>query len=750
MQKGRLSPLDKRLTQSEQKLPHRLNVNFSQQTVSTYPHEIKETDREKSVWEDLQTELEKRNSSLYALQRNYEGLSKVVTEKAFREEEIHKRMEDLMNENSRLKQTLNQLDSRFKVLKRQNNSLQDQAAVMNRLYEENAKLQVELRSAKGSLELKISEISQLEDIIQKYRTDTASISKMTIESESQSHKLRKELQDFKTRCELLENSVKFLEDEKKKLERDLQTTKCELEEQKDNYRFSLRREEELEAQILPLKKRINEEVKELDITRNKLTRAVNKHQDLLKDYEYKKAMLATKLSMEQELLKKLDLVEKQCEYLKQENAEIQGRLQREKKDRESLHVKYDELKMSSDHMISTIQLERENSQLSVEQIREKLTVLEKEYEKLHRDYKALQNKAVSSQNMLQSDIDNLNRKVSQLSFENQELKKSLEFESQKKSLFKEKLDSLTKELDKYTKPTDKEDSPIIFKLKPSAKLPDGRNRTCTPVIMRRDDLNASPSPGSTSRVDSSRIRKISSINSSLALKCRELKATNKEINSAKENLSKECKQLHMTIDDMMNEIESKNSEIKKLKHDLANNFELNRLKELILSKESEIANLRQNLHSTSEEYNNLFSLLNEEGKNRNSYELNLELLKNIEKLKKELEYFRPSTEQLMLELKHMREKERVFKESIEKINTSIVSILELLKCNQCSKLVKDAILCIPCGHHYCKKCKKGYRDECLKCKGVRSVLRLDSLSRVSENIVVVMSSLEEVNRLLIS
>jgi chromosome segregation ATPase len=750
MQKGRLSPLEKRLTQSEQKFTHRLNVNFSQQTVSTFPPEIKETERENSVWEDLQTELEKRNSSLYALQRNYEGLSKIVSEKVFREEEVHKRIEDLMNENSRLKQAVNQLDSRFKVLKRQNNSLQDQAVAMNRLYEENAKLQVEIRSAKGSLELKISEISQLEDIIEKYKTDTASISKMTIESESQTHKLRKDLQDFHTRCEMLENSANFLEDEKKKLERDLQTTKSELEEQKDKYRFSIRREEELEAQILPLKKRINEEVKELDITRNKLTRAVNKHQDLLKDYEYKKAMLATKLSMEQELLKKLDLVEKQCEYLKQENVEIQGKLHREKKDRESLHVKYDELKMSSEHMITTIQLERENSQLSVEQIREKLTILEKEYEKLLRDYKALQSKALSSQNMLQSDLDNISRKVSQLNIENQELKKNLEFESQKKNLFKEKLDSVTKELEKYTKPAEKEDNAMMFKLRQSAKLPGGRSRTSTPVMMKREDLIPSPSPGATCRIDSSRAKKISSINSSLALKCRELKATNKELNSANEKVSKECRQLSMTIDDMMKEIESKNSEIKKLKHDLANNFELSRLKELIISKESEIANLRQNLHTTSEEYNHLFNLLNEEGKNRNSYQLNLELLKNIEKLKKELEYFRPSTEQLMLQLKQMREKERVFKVNIEKVNTSMGCISELVKCNLCSKFVKDAVLCIPCGHHYCKKCKKGYRDECLKCKGVRSILRLESLSRVSENTVVVMSSLEEVNRLLIS
>lgn len=735
MQKGRLSPLDKRLTQSEYKIPKRYSYNFAQQVLTSHTPEIKEAKRERSVWEDLQSELEKRNSTLYALQRNYEGLSKVVTEKYTREEEVHKKLEELISENQKLKQTLNQLDHRFKVLKRQNNSLQDQNSSMSRLYEENAKLQVELRSVKGTLDLKISEVEQLEEIIKKYRFDTASISKMTIESDSQSYKLRREIQEMNSRGEIIENQVKFLEDEKKHLEQDLQILKSEIDELKDKYRFSLRREEELEAQILPMKKRMNEEVKEVEKARNNLVRAVGMYQELQKDYDYKKTMLATKLSMEQELMKKLNLLEKQTDYLKQENSELQSQIQRERKERESMHVKFEELKLNSDHIMTAIELESENSQLSIEQVRQKLINTEKDYEKLLKDHKV-------TQNALQLEIDALTRKYSLLSSEHQDLKKNF---------FKEKSELLTKHLEQLNNITEKKENKMMHKVKPVIKLSESRmSRTSTPLLIRREDLNISPSSIATSRVENPRIKKIQALNSSLTLKCKELKAANKDITSAKETLEKECQHLQFTITDLMKGLEAKDSEIKNLKHNLDHNFEANRLKELILSKESEIHSLRSELHNSRSEYSNLFNLLQEEGKSKNSYDLNLELLKNIEKLKKELEYYRPSTEQLMLELKQIREKEKIFKEKVDQMNQSLLQVVDTIKCNLCYKPVKNAIVCIPCGHHYCKKCKKGYREECVKCKGVRGTLRLNMMSQLSESTESLVSCLDEINRLLIS
>ena len=40
-----------------------------------------------------------------------------------------------------------------------------------------------------------------------------------------------------------------------------------------------------------------------------------------------------------------------------------------------------------------------------------------------------------------------------------------------------------------------------------------------------------------------------------------------------------------------------------------------------------------------------------------------------------------------------------------------------LSCHKCLELCEDPITCVPCGHHYCKKCTEGYaNDKCKECK----------------------------------
>ena len=41
----------------------------------------------------------------------------------------------------------------------------------------------------------------------------------------------------------------------------------------------------------------------------------------------------------------------------------------------------------------------------------------------------------------------------------------------------------------------------------------------------------------------------------------------------------------------------------------------------------------------------------------------------------------------------------------------------ILSCHKCLKLLTNPITCVPCGHHYCKSCSKGYEnDTCKECK----------------------------------
>ena len=54
---------------------------------------------------------------------------------------------------------------------------------------------------------------------------------------------------------------------------------------------------------------------------------------------------------------------------------------------------------------------------------------------------------------------------------------------------------------------------------------------------------------------------------------------------------------------------------------------------------------------------------------------------------------------------------------IAKLENAENSMNVIISCNKCLEIMKDPITCIPCGHHYCKKCTAGYEnDTCYECK----------------------------------
>lgn len=46
---------------------------------------------------------------------------------------------------------------------------------------------------------------------------------------------------------------------------------------------------------------------------------------------------------------------------------------------------------------------------------------------------------------------------------------------------------------------------------------------------------------------------------------------------------------------------------------------------------------------------------------------------------------------------------------------------KLLSCRFCNREICEAVSVVPCGHSYCKSCKKGYESSCFRCGPKRKI-----------------------------
>ena len=53
--------------------------------------------------------------------------------------------------------------------------------------------------------------------------------------------------------------------------------------------------------------------------------------------------------------------------------------------------------------------------------------------------------------------------------------------------------------------------------------------------------------------------------------------------------------------------------------------------------------------------------------------------------------------------------------AVEDIGHAIYALESNLTCTSCLEVLSDAVVCVPCGHNYCKSCQDGYTPHCQQC-----------------------------------
>lgn len=100
-------------------------------------------------------------------------------------------------------------------------------------------------------------------------------------------------------------------------------------------------------------------------------------------------------------------------------------------------------------------------------------------------------------------------------------------------------------------------------------------------------------------------------------------------------------------------------------------------------------------------------------------------------------------------MSHVLKAKQVITKEVDKLVFASDSMETNISCGHCLTVIDDPIVCIPCGHMYCKSCTEGYQPNCQECGGPRGNLSWPVISELSGKIVYLKQILQGIKNVLI-
>ena len=112
---------------------------------------------------------------------------------------------------------------------------------------------------------------------------------------------------------------------------------------------------------------------------------------------------------------------------------------------------------------------------------------------------------------------------------------------------------------------------------------------------------------------------------------------------------------------------------------------------------------------------------------------NQRLHTEVDRTQQDLADISPLRRRLEAEVTRLRDVENDLERGVGLLETATQSLEGNTTCYACLELLKDAVMCLPCGHVYCQRCKEKTRGcgECGAGKTVASVIRVGLIDTIS-------------------
>lgn len=119
------------------------------------------------------------------------------------------------------------------------------------------------------------------------------------------------------------------------------------------------------------------------------------------------------------------------------------------------------------------------------------------------------------------------------------------------------------------------------------------------------------------------------------------------------------------------------------------------------------------------------------------HQVNTTLKEQVDEVNAQLLLKLPDRLEIEAKLALLHSKEEEVKTAIGRTVNATKAIEGDLCCIVCLQVVEDAVVCIPCGHFYCKKCREGYHPHCQLCgqgKKVKATMKIPALDEIAGKI----------------
>jgi chromosome segregation ATPase len=730
--------------------------------------------------EELQIEIQQKDITIAALQRNYDGISKIYKEEKGKSSEWVEKLAYFEKENSILKSKIQTFESQKHKAMQDLEKTQEELLKLLKGHEELRSVKNENNNLKVLLEKKKKECDEFINKTESYKLESESFRKSKIELESVIKKIRqdldsinnekynllKEFEEYKSNNLLLEN--KYAETLNQ-----LDYFQSELDRKKSNDLNN-------EQQIAALKQQIAADRAELGLNRNKYSESCAIIQSLQDQLDLKnskmsnseKSMTDTIKDLHQQLntsnselksLKnKLLELETRENFLKSELLSKSQDLENWKKEAKSLTENLDQVLSSSQKKSQQLEQEiKSESEIKKKIYEEKkhveilLSLKEGEYKQYLEDKerslsdcknrieffaKSLENYQLENKK-LRDDLGNMNLlyssahtslqaalddnkllkdSTSVLSAQIKDLKAKLSEEEASKSKYKDINEEVSDQIKSYKK-------------KIEDLTQDLGSLTSTNSLLTAQIENLIKENSDHSKSISDKLLELTNTNkeiSNLAKKIESLETENKSLALSKTIAQTDLEKLQKLISSLNIEISGLKESLKKEK-DNNNKFYIQ-----ISSKDLEISNIQQNL-------------LIEKSNYKSAVEDNNNLVKRLQDIKEERDKLKLCEAEAEKKTKALKEREKSLSKGLDRLENGLNSLETNLSCYSCFNPLENAVLCIPCGHISCGTCAPKLQDPCKECEQtVKQKISISLFDGLNGKIVYKKQAIEDMKHIL--
>jgi chromosome segregation ATPase len=735
-----------------------INVAAQQMLGADKDNEVREKLRLYKT-DDLRRELEQKNISIGALQRNYEALTFAHREEKLRFEEAESKSCRLTNENSillaQLKETRDRLDQKNAEVA----ALKQEGRQMLKLQEEMHKMKTDSDKSKAVLTTRLKDSADKERMIREVRQELELTRSNSLQLKEQLKEMHSKCLEYKGRCRETEGLLGQAKAANDELTANLAATQSQLAKLQQESAGMLGDIGDLRQGNQSLNQKLGLEKEEFSKLRTKFAELMKYCNDLRTSNDNHNLLLVSSAYSENDLRKKVEAGEAISVALR---AQLQALEEKKAEEVREQHAYYGQAIAELNSRLSLQNTTIEDLSKSLAETTTRLTFLQDDRKRQDLRLKDLEARVTSdlqtkrTEQQLASQLKELEEEFQQTLRQREgviaELEircESFETDNKEKERTLKHLNSRLMELSNLEKTAREMAEQLSYNRNSHSRLAN----QLSGLLEEKDqlELQVKTLQHSTSALHS----RLSEENLELQGEKANLIANLQAISHEVQEMRSQLELRDLQLKQMQSEVERASSASDSVSRSAKSEAEALRkeLQRLSLDSNHRIQNLEAELHRSNESLRNLSGLKSEQELLKEKMEgvlkkvscrQNAEISKELDAAKLELRTQQATKtheandrrelvsriEALKAQLENFQSRpslETVVKVTVDKLRSGVDALESELCCNSCQELIDSAVVCVPCGHFYCQKCPDGYQPHCRRCDGSSQTMKLSVL-----------------------